>query len=107
MFPFIYGRFVDGHLSASDSTATAMLTAFMPEWHDESARWIDAVIKAAATESETNKKLLTEWCRAWTDRAQQALTPVAELALGEAGAKALGEVRLDLDVRAKKAGLGI
>jgi phenol hydroxylase P1 protein len=33
-------------------TAVSMLTAFMPEWHDESARWIDAVAKVAAAESD-------------------------------------------------------
>ena len=32
-----------------------MLTSFMPEWHDEAARWIDAVVKAAAAESEENR----------------------------------------------------
>jgi phenol hydroxylase P1 protein len=82
-----------------------MLTAFMPEWHSESARWIDAVIKVAAAESADNKQLIAGWVQAWADRAQSALAPLAELALGAQGAKALLDARAGLDLRGKKAGL--
>jgi phenol hydroxylase P1 protein len=105
MYPLIYNRFVDGHLSAQDSTPVAMLTAFMPEWHEESARWVDAVVKAAAAESEENCQLLSGWFRTWTDRAQGALAPIAQLALAEHGTAALQDVRTNLDARAKKAAL--
>jgi Methane/Phenol/Alkene Hydroxylase len=45
LYPLIYGSFVDDHIALQGGTAVAMLTAFMPEWHDESARWVDAVVK--------------------------------------------------------------
>ena len=105
LYPLIYGRFVDDHVALKGGTAVAMLTAFMPEWHDESARWVDAVVKAAAAESDANRALLRQWTQQWTERAQAALAPVAELALGEAGLVALDEARAALDARCAKAGV--
>ena len=105
LYPLIYGRFVDDHIALKGGTAVAMLTAFMPEWHDESARWVDAVVKAAAAESDANRALLRQWTQQWAERAQAALAPVAELALGEAGLVALDEARAALDARCAKAGV--
>ena len=105
LYPLIYGRFVDEHLAMQGGTAVAMLTAFMPEWHDESAKWIDAVVKTAAAESDANRDLIAGWAAAWAERAQVALAPVAELALDTAGAAALAEARTALDARIKKSGI--
>ncbi|CAJ0784600.1 aromatic/alkene monooxygenase hydroxylase subunit beta [Ralstonia pickettii] len=111
LYPLIYGHFVDDHLALQGGTAVAILTSFMPEWHDETARWIDAVIKtmanAAEPEAAGNRALLSQWFSQWADRAQAALAPVAEMALGEHGAAALGEVRAALDARATKLGLSL
>jgi phenol hydroxylase P1 protein len=82
-----------------------MLTSFMPEWHDECVRWIDAVIKAAAAESPENKALMSEWAKVWSDRVQAALAPVAEIALADQGQDALQATREALNARATKAGL--
>ena len=105
LYPLIYGRFVDENLAMQGGTAVAMLTAFMPEWHDESAKWIDAVVKTAAAESDANRGLIAGWAAAWAERAQLALAPVAELALAAAGAAALAEARTALDARIKKSGI--
>lgn len=105
LYPLMFGSFVDDHIVPQGGTAVAMLTAFMPEWHVESARWIDAVLKVAAAESADNKQLIAGWVKAWSDRAQTALAPVAELALGAEGRPALLEARASLDQRAKKAGI--
>ena len=107
LYPLVYGSFVDDHLALQGGTAVAMLTAFMPEWHAESARWIDAVVKVAAAESGHNRELLSRWYLAHVDQAQVALAPVAALALAEHGEAVLGEVREALDARARKAGLDI
>jgi phenol hydroxylase P1 protein len=111
LYPLIYGHFVDDHLALQGGTAVAILTSFMPEWHDETARWIDAVIKtmanAAEPEAADNRALLSQWFSQWADRAQAALAPVAEMALGEHGAAALGEVRAALGARATKLGLSL
>jgi phenol hydroxylase P1 protein len=105
LYPLIYGSFVDDHIALRGGTAVAMLTAFMPEWHDESARWIDSVVKTAAAESDANRALLTRWATEWTSRAAAALAPVAELAFGDNGQFALDEARSRLAERARKAGV--
>ena len=105
LYPLVYGHFVDDHIALKGGTAVAMLTAFMPEWHDESARWVDAVLKAAAAESDANRSLLQRWVQQWTDRAQAALAPLADLALGDAGQGALDDARSQLNARCAKAGV--
>lgn len=105
LYPLIYGSFVDDQVVPQGGTAIAMLTAFMPEWHAESARWIDAVLKTASAESADNRQLIGGWIQHWADRAQTALESVAELALGAAGKQALADARTALAQRSKKAGL--
>jgi phenol hydroxylase P1 protein len=105
LYPLIYGSFVDEHIVPQGGTAVAMLTAFMPDWHAESARWIDAVLKVAAAESAHNQQLIAGWVQHWAERAHTALAPVAELALGAAGQQALAEARDTLAQRGKKAGV--
>jgi phenol/toluene 2-monooxygenase (NADH) P1/A1 len=82
-----------------------MLTSFMPEWYDETVRWVDAVVKVAAAESPENKALIAGWAKTWGDRTVAALAPVAEIALGDQGQTALAAVRATYDARCKKAGL--
>lgn len=105
LYPLLFGSFVDDHVVPQGGTAVAMLTAFIPEWHSESARWIDAVLKVAAAESADNQRLIAGWVKTWADRAQAALAPVAQLALGAQDRQALQEARASLDQRGKKAGI--
>lgn len=105
LYPMIYGAFVDDYIALNGGSAVAMLTTFMPEWHDESSRWVDAVVKTMATESVDNKALLIHWLRTWEDQAASALLPVAEMALAENGHDALEEVRQQLRARVAKAGI--
>lgn len=107
LYPLIYGAFVDDQLTMQGGAPVAMLVSFMPEWHDESARWVDAVIKTAAAESAHNLALIGNWVKTWADRAQAALAPVAELALGASGQSALSQARGKLDARIKKMNLNI
>lgn len=107
LFPLIYTHFVDDHLALQGGTAVSMLTVFMGEWHTESSRWIDAVVKVAAAESDANRTLISDWYRTSADQAQAALAPVADLALGDNGSSILQSVRSTLDARARKAGLAL
>jgi phenol/toluene 2-monooxygenase (NADH) P1/A1 len=59
----------------------------------------------AAAESPENKALIAGWAKTWGDRAQAALAPVAEIALGPEGQDALLEVRAAFDARCKKLAL--
>ncbi len=107
LYPLIYGSFVDDHIALQGGTAVAMLTNFMPEWHDE--------IRALDRRSDQGRRrrirgqpaLLTNWAGQWTDRAQAALSPIARLALGEAGETALSDAREQLQARCGKTGLGL
>ena len=105
LYPLVYGSYVDDHVALAGGSAVAMLTAFMPEWHEESARWIDSVLKTMAADSADNKAQLQKWLARWEQQAAAALQPLAELALGVAGAGALDEARQQLRARLAKAGL--
>ena len=107
LYPFVYERFVDERVALAGGSAVAMLTAFMPEWHDESSRWVDAVVKTMAAESDENKATLTRWLGTWEARAAEALLPVAELAFPASGQAVLDETREQWRTRAGKLGLAI
>lgn len=107
LYPLIYDAFIDDHIALKSGSAVAMLTAFMPEWHDESSRWVDAVVKTMAAESEDNKALLTRWLRNWEERAASALLPIAEMALPGTGCVALDDARQQLRARLGKSGIAL
>jgi len=107
LYPLIYGAFIDDYLTPRGGTAIAMLTSFMPEWFDETSRWVDAVCKAAAAESPENKALMSQWAKVWGERAQAALAPVAAIALGTEGEAAMAGVRETYAKRCAKVGLAV
>jgi len=86
-------------------SAVAMLTVFMPEWHKESARWVDGVLKVIAAASDANRARLQGWIDADLARAHAALAPVAARAMPETHAEALAAARAELDARLAKLGL--
>ena len=81
LYPLVYHSVVDDYLSARNGSAIAMLTLFMSEWFDETAKWVDAQMKVAAAESPENKALLKGWIQHYRDRAQVALAPVIKAML--------------------------
>ncbi|RKJ99111.1 aromatic/alkene monooxygenase hydroxylase subunit beta [Alicycliphilus denitrificans] len=98
---------VDQAISGKAGPTVSMLTRFQAEWAQDAAKWVDAVIKTAAAESAENKALLGGWYAHWRGRVQEALAPVAELALGADGAAALDRAVAAVDARMHKAGLAI
>lgn len=98
---------VDQAISGKAGPTVSMLTRFQAEWAQDAAKWVDAVIKTAAAESAENKALLGQWYAHWRGRVQEALLPVAELALGADGAAALDRAVAAVDARMHKAGLAI
>ena len=79
-----------------------MLTEFMQEWHKDTSRWVDAVVKRTAAESDANRTTLEGWISQWRAKTEQALQPLAEELLGGA---ALAQAGAELDKRLNKAGL--
>jgi len=102
LYPLVYGTIVDDELAAKDGAAVALLTQFQGEWAAETAKWVDAQIKAAAAESEANKTLILGWVTKWKARVAPALLPLAELALAERAPAALDELIEQLDRRVAK-----
>jgi len=100
-------REVDAVLSEKAGPTVSMLTRFQAEWAQDAAKWVDAVIKTAAAESADNKALLGQWYVHWRGRVQEALAPVACLALGDADAGALTRAVVAVDARMQKAGLAV
>ena len=105
LYPLIYDQFVDQRLTARGGAGVSMMCAFMGEWHAESRRWVDSVIKTAATESDANRALLGEWAGAWRTRCIDALAPIAAHAFGGDGGAVLASVAESFDARAAKLGL--
>ena len=107
LYPLFFTHYVDDQLALQGGTAVAMLSSFIPEWHTESARWVDAVTTIAAAESAHNRELLSQWYGRYTEQACAALAPVAGLALTANAEQALADVRTALNARARKAGLDV
>ena len=105
LYPLVYERIVDDHISVQGGTAVAMLTQFMSDWFDETRKWVDAVLKVAAAESDANREVLQEWTRTWSDRAASAMVPIVELALGANADEAVGEQLAAFKARIAKTGI--
>jgi phenol hydroxylase P1 protein len=105
LYPLIYENFIDDHLTMQGGSAIAMLTQFMTDWSAETAKWIDAQVKVAGAESPENKQYLSQWTAAWTARAVEALTPIAQHALGDKAEAVLADVQQKFQARLAKTGL--
>lgn len=107
LYPLVYERIVDGYLSAKGASAVAMLCQFMNDWFDETRKWVDAVMKVAAAESEHNRAILQEWTEKWSARAAAAMLPVVGKALGADAEEVVGEEVAAFKARLKKVGVDI
>ena len=104
--PLVFNRF-DREVIAHGGAVFSMLTEFMVDWYAESTRWVDAVLKRAAAESDANKRLLDGWVAAWMPRVQGALHPLADFAFNGQGAEVIDGLVDELMARAGKAGLSV
>ena len=104
LYPLIFVRYNE-RLNATNGPVFSLLTRFQNEWYAENVKWIDAQIKAAAADSAENQALLSQWGQHWSQRAQQALAPIARLAFGDEAASVMSEVEQALNARAAKAGI--
>lgn len=107
LYPLVYEQLIDGDLSPRGASAVAMLTQFMRDWHEETRKWIDAVIKTAAAESPANRAVLEEWIGKWSQRAAEALRPIVHQANPEQAEAMLTEEVGALKARLQKTGIEI
>jgi phenol hydroxylase P1 protein len=105
LYPLVYRHF-DRFGQTKGAAALSLLCEFMSEWFAEQSRWVDAVIKGAASESAGNAALLSRWFVDWKRRGTMALAPLSVAVLGEAaGTQAINIVQADLTTRATALGL--
>jgi phenol hydroxylase P1 protein len=101
VYDLMYNQF-DQVITDSGGADLAMLIEFMQEWHKDTSRWVDSVLKTTVAESEHNKALIGKWVADWKEKAVTDLAPLAEIAVGEDAMKASVAV---LDNCLAKAGL--
>src|SRR3546814_6379049 len=76
IYPIIYQTLIDGVFSTRGASALSMVTQFQTDWYGEVTRWVDSVLKIAASESAANATVLGDWISAWSARSAAALLPV-------------------------------
>ncbi len=101
LYDLIYNQF-DQAITAEGGGDLAMLIEFMQEWHKDTSRWVDSVLKITAAESDHNRELIGKWIAEWREKAVTDIAPLAEAAVGEGAAEAALDV---LNKRVAKAGL--
>ena len=107
LYPLVYQGIVDDQFAAACGSLVAMLTQFMSDWFDETRKWVDAVMKVAAAESEHNRALLQAWTIQWRDRAAAALLPVIEQEFAGNADEVMSEQLAAFRVRLDKTGVGV
>lgn len=105
LYPLVFETIVVDKLAPRGGTAVTLMTEFMREWQPEEAKWIDAQLKTAIGESDTNKAILSQWVSKWRNQALEAITPLARFALGDHAADAVAELDQRFIARIAKVGL--
>ncbi|MGS0737036.1 aromatic/alkene monooxygenase hydroxylase subunit beta [Pseudomonas sp. GG8] len=105
LYPLVYGRIVDDRFAANGGSAVAMLTQFMSDWFEETRKWVDAVMKVAAAESEQNREQLQAWTAVWRDRAAAALLPVIGQVFAGQADEVMAEQLIVFKARLEKTGV--
>ncbi len=104
LHPLIFQHY-ERRVSAEHGPALSLLTEFMTNWFNESARWVDATIKTAAAESPANEALLCGWIVDYREAANEALAPYASAAFGHDADTALAQIDAAFETRVAKLGL--
>ena len=101
---FLYVH-VDKLALREGSALFGLLTKFMKDWHGETSRWVDAVVKAAVGESAENKAVVGAWMGKYRDSASAAVASLVQPIFGAATANVMDTIRCDLQTRLQKVGL--
>jgi len=102
LYPLVYEQIVDRFLSSQGASSVAMLTLFMSDWFDETRKWVDSVVRIAASESDANRDLIQQWTAKWSHRASVALRPIVQLALNDSADDVITKELVSFKARMKK-----
>jgi phenol hydroxylase P1 protein len=104
VYPLFY-QHLDAFLARRHGVGLATVLDHLMRWQDDTARWVDAVVKTAAAESAENRALIQGWAQQWRETFLAALAPLAATSMGVDGAAALAAVNTALGARLVKLGL--
>jgi phenol/toluene 2-monooxygenase (NADH) P1/A1 len=104
VYPLMYQHF-DARIAQAHGAGLSMMTEYLMRWYEESSKWVDALVKAAAADNADNKAQLGRWAHTWRDAHVAAVRPLAEQVLGGDAQPALNAVTDALDARLAKLGL--
>lgn len=104
LYPLVYEK-IDRRIQLHAGPTVAMLTRFQSEWFAETSKWVNAVIKGVASESEANMSLVRDWTDRYKVRAIDAVTPLAQYALGDDADSAMDDVVNTFNERVAKIGV--
>ncbi len=104
LYPFLYVH-TEKLASREGNAFYGLVTKFMKEWHSETDRWVDAVVKAAASESAQNKGLVGGWVSKYRETALAALGALAQTVFGPEARAVVDAIRLEFQARLTKLGL--
>ncbi len=104
LHPLIFQHY-ERRASAEHGPALSLLTQFMTDWFNESARWVDATIKTAALQSPANETLLRDWIANYGTVCNDALASYASAVFGQDADTALAQIDAAFETRVAKLGL--
>lgn len=91
VYTLFFGR-IDALLAETGDMSLLLVTDFLTRWFDESSKWMDAVIKAAAAESADNHAVIRDWVAKWRAPLVGALRPLAGRFLGDEAEESIAAV---------------
>ena len=105
MYPLMTQQF-DAWMARQLGPALSTVLDHPWRWYEETAKWVDAVVRTAVAESPENQALVQGWVDTWCAAWREALQPLAVATMGEAdGGAALQTVDAALGARLGKLGL--
>ncbi len=104
IYSFLYDH-VEKRAGQGGSALYGLSTKFMKEWHAETSRWVDAVTKAAVTDSADNKALVAGWVAHYLAAGSEAVKALAASVYGAESEAVVDTIVSDLRVRLAKLGL--
>ena len=104
VYPLFFLHY-DNRVISAHGQALSLVLDYMMKWYQETSKWVDAVVKAAAAESPENKALVAGWISKWRGGFAEALAPLSARMFGADGDAVLAEIVAAFDQRVAKLGV--
>jgi len=104
---FVHPLFFDYYereIATKGGNIQSMMTEFMTAWFEESNKWVDKTINVAVSESDENKKIITNWCEKYINELEKATILLAKNLVKDPE-NTVSEIKENLIKRLNKNGL--